>query len=317
VLWLDVEGVGDATVFAELGRRFGLHPLALEDAVNLHQRPKVEDYGDHVYMVARMPSGGGHMDLEQVSVFFGVGFVITVQEHPGDCFEHVRQRIRSARGRIRNAGADYLAYAVLDAIIDGYYPVIEGLNTRLEMLEERVLISVDEDIVPQIIDARHELHTLRQALSISREAVGQLARGDSALVTDETRLFLRDCQDHTAQLLDAIESCRELSAALVDLHGSRLNSRMNEIMKVLTMIATIFIPLGFIAGIYGMNFDPSASPWNMPELGWYLGYPFALALMLVTVLALLVLFRRKGLLGGGARVPRQRRRGRDPRGGTR
>ncbi len=286
--------MGDAETFKEIGDQFGLHPLALEDAVNLRQRAKTEDYDDHAYIVLQMPPEKDEAPFEQVSVFLGADFVITVQEKPGDCLEAVRHRISNAHGRIRRSGADHLAYTVIDAVIDRYFPLIEQINTRLETLEEQVIRSPDDETVTEIHAIRHELQALRRVLSATREAIGLLARGEYVSVSEETRVFLRDCQDHTAQLLDAIEACRELSANLMDLHLSGVSNRMNEVMKVLTLIATIFIPLSFIAGVYGMNFDRSSSPWNMPELGWSLGYPFALGLMLATAVSFLIFFRRTG-----------------------
>lgn len=297
VTWLNIDGVGSAETINALGEQFGLHPLALEDVVNLHQRPKTEDYEDHAYIVIKMPTDSRGLYLEQLSIFVGPGYVITVQEHEGDCLESVRYRLRKSIGRIRKLGADYLAYAVIDVVIDQYFPIIERINERLEELEDRIMRSPDEETLAEIHTIRHDLHTLRRAIAPTREAINQLMRSEMAVITDGTRLFLRDCQDHTAQLLDAIEACRELSMGLTDLHLSSASNRMNEVMKVLTLIATIFIPLGFIAGLYGMNFDPSISPWNMPELSWYFGYPMALGLMVVTTLGFLVFFRRRGWLG--------------------
>jgi len=304
VLWLNIDGVGDAATFQDVGTQFGLHALALEDVVNLHQRPKAEDYDDHAYVVVKMP----HLDedtlyLEQVSLFFGEDFVITVQERAVDCLEPVRQRIRKMRGRLRTSGADYLAYSVMDAIVDAYFPIVDRLNSRLDGLETRVLQAPDDDAVAEVHGIRHDLHALRRALVASREAVGLLARGETGPVQPETCTFLRDCQDHTAQLLDAVDACRELSAGLMELHQSSMSSRMNEIMKVLTLIATLFIPLGFIAGLYGMNFDRKASVFNMPELRWRFGYPFALGLMLATTIGLLLFFRRRGWLGRPRSAP--------------
>jgi len=297
VAWLNIEGVGDGETFKALGEAFDLHPLALEDVVNVHQRPKAEGYERYAYVVLQMPAGEEGLPLEQVSLFVGPDFVITVQERPGDCFEPVRQRLRQARGRIRRAGADYLAYAVIDAIIDNYFPVVEAINAHLDRIEGQIIQSPESESVSEIHAIRHDLHTLWRALVPSREAIGLLGRGGTGPIGEETRLFLRDCQDHTAQLLDAVEACRELGSSLMDLHLSGLSNRTNEAMKVLTLIATIFIPLGFIAGLYGMNFDRTASPWNMPELGWSLGYPFALGLMVATAVGFLIFFRRRGWLG--------------------
>lgn len=297
VLWIDVTGVGDRAIFEGLGARFGLHPLALEDVVHLHQRPKAEDYGSHAYVVLQMPAPAGELLFEQVSLFVGPSFVITVQEREGDCLDPVRARLREGRGRVRGAGADYLAYTLIDTLIDSFFPIVEGLNTRLEALEEEVARGRGDQAVRELQPIRHELHALRRALASTREAVGLLIRGDVGPIADETRLFLRDCQDHTAQLLDAIEACRELSADLIDLHLSSASHQLNEVMKVLTLISTIFIPMSFVTGLYGMNFDPEASPWNMPELAWRWGYPAALGGMGLLALSFLLFFYRRGWLG--------------------
>jgi len=298
VLWVNIEGIGDASTFKELGDLFGLHSLALEDVVHLHQRPKAEEYDDHAYVVLQMPTSDDTASLEQVSIFFGADYVITVQDgQPGDCLEPLRQRIRGARGRIRQHGADYLAYAVMDTIVDSFFPVVEQLNGRLEQFEDQVIDRDGDELVAEIHAARHELHMLRRVLASSREAIGLLVRGEAGPISELTLPFLRDCHDHTAQLLDAVEALRELVAGLMDLHLAGTSNRMNEAMKVLTIIATIFIPLSFIASLYGMNFDRLSSPWNMPELGWRFGYPFALSLMLGTSVGFLLYFRHRGWLG--------------------
>ncbi|MEK7703525.1 MAG: magnesium/cobalt transporter CorA, partial [Myxococcota bacterium] len=297
VLWLDVVGLGDAELVLELGSLFALHSLALEDAVNVHQRPKAEDYGDSVYVVLRMPSLVGSLDLEQVSFFLGTDFVITLQQHAGDLFGPVRERIRHDKGRVRQHGADYLAYALIDAIVDHYFPILEQYGERLDTLEERILARPEPASVSEVHAIRHELYALRRALWPTRDALAELGRTEATAISHETQLFLRDCHDHAVQLIDMVEACRELAASLMDLYLSGLSQRMNEVMKVLTLIATIFMPLAFVAGLYGMNFDPAASPWNMPELRWPFGYAFALALMASIAGGMLGYFRRKGWLG--------------------
>ncbi len=294
-LWIDVVGVGHAESVAAIGELFGLHRLALEDVVNVHQRPKVEHYPDHVFVVARMAfrHEAGPMDTEQVAIFFDRSYTLTFQEHPGDCFDPVRKRLREGRGRIRAAGPDYLTYALLDAVVDGYFPMLQDFAERLESLEEEILERPTDEVMGRVHVARRELMALRHAIWPMRDAVNTLYREPSALIDDEDRLYLRDCYDHTIQLIDLLETFREVASSLLDLYMSSVSNRMNEVMKVLTIIATIFIPLTFIAGIYGMNFDPDASPWNMPELGWYWGYPAALAVMGVLALGLVYFFRRK------------------------
>lgn len=300
VLWLNVDGLGDVKVLEKLGQRFGLHPLCLEDVLNIPQRPKLEDFDDYEFMVFRMVILQQLQELtgntEQISLFLGPTYVLTFQEQIGDVFDPVRERLRQTRGRIRHSGADYLAYALLDAAIDGFFPVLEQLSERLGQLEESVLSDPNPGNLEEIYRVRRALTNLRRAVWPAREAVNAFARTDSALVTDMTRLFLRDCYDHILQVIDVLETYRDLASGLMDTYLSSQSNRMNEVMKVLTIIATIFIPMTFIAGIYGMNFDPQRSPWNMPELSWYWGYPFSLLLMLGIAFVLVIFFRRRGWL---------------------
>ena len=306
VTWIDVQGLGDLDVLRALGERFGLHPLALADIVHPNQRAKVEDYEAHLFIVVRMPNLDDRLWTEQLSMIVGAGFVVTFQEQPGDCFDEVRERLREGKGRIRAEGADYLAYTLLDALIDSYFPLLERYGEALDAIEREVVATPDAGHLTRIHVLKRDLLELRRALWPMREVTSQLLRDDVAFIGASTRLFLRDCADHVFQLMDMVEIDRELASSLIDLHLSSLSMRMNETMKVLTIIATIFIPLGFIAGVYGMNFDRSVSPFNMPELGWYLGYPFALGLMLAVALGLLAYFRRKGWLRrAAARLSRQ------------
>ena len=298
VSWINIDGLGDPDTLSQLGGMFGLHALALEDVVNLHQRPKFEDYGDIDFIVLRMPSLSPHLDLEQVSMFATDRFVITIQERPGDCFDALRDRIRNGKGRIRQRRGAYLAYAVLDAIVETFYPVVESYTDRLEEIESRVLANQTEDVVAEIHAVRHDLRALRRAVAPTREVLASMARADASDPQSDTHIFLRDCHDHTVQLMEALDTNRELAASLMDLHLSNVSMRMNEVMKVLTIIATIFMPLGFIAGLYGMNFDGDLSRWNMPELRWRYGYLFALGAMGLTAIGLVFFFRSKGWLGG-------------------
>lgn len=307
-IWVNVDGLGDTELIEGIGRRFGLHPLALEDVVGTHQRAKVESYEDHLYVVLKMVSLKESLEAEQVSIFLGPGYVISFQERRGDCLEIIRERLRKGRGRVRSAGPDYLAYAILDAIVDHYFPVIEALGEKLESLEEDVLSDPHAETVSEIHAVRRELLGLRRAAWPLREVMSGLYRDESPLISPSTRPYLRDCYDHTVQLIDVIETYRELAAGLIDIYLSSLGQKNNEVMKVLTIIATIFIPLGFIAGVYGMNFNPERSPWNMPELNWVYGYPFALFLMTATALGLIGYFAKKGWLGEVRRRRRRRRR---------
>jgi len=299
VVWLNIDGLGSADVVRVLGERFGLHRLALEDVLNPPQRPKAETFPGHVFAIARMLSCEAELSSEQLSLFVGEGYVITFQEQPGgDVFNSVRERIRAAKGKIRKAGPDYLAYALLDAVVDAYFPVLENYAERVEELELRILTKPDKTLMGDLHNLRRDLVGLRRSVWPLRDALAALVRDDATVFLPETRLFLRDCQDHAVQVIDLIESYRELTAALAEVHLESVNNRMNEVMKVLTIIATIFMPLSFIASLYGMNFNYKSSPWNMPELEWFYGYPFALGLMAVVAGGLLWLFRRKGWLGG-------------------
>lgn len=298
VLWANVDGVGHPDTLREVGEVFGLHGLALEDVADVPQRAKVEDYEGHLFVVARMTGHESPGVTEQLSLFLGDGVVLTFQEREGDPLDPVRERIRRGSGRIRHMGADYLAYAVLDAVVDYYFPVLEGYADRLDELEEEILASCSRETMGRLHSLKRELVGLRRAIWPMRDMVNSLLRDDHPRVSDTTRVFLRDLYDHTVQAIDLVETCRDLAASLTDLYLSTTSNRMNEIMKVLTMFSALFIPLSFIAGVYGMNFDTGRSPLNMPELHWYWGYPFALSLMAAFAVGLLLYFRRKGWVGG-------------------
>lgn len=295
VVWVNIVGLGDEATLRQIGRLFGMHRLALEDVVTLHQRAKVEPFGDQLFVVARMMDAA-EMKSEQLSLFMTEGVVLTFQEREGDCFDHVRARIRERQGIIRSSGADYLVYALLDATIDSYFPLIEVLGMTLSDLEDEVLEHPEKSTAERIHETKRQLIGLRRNIWPHREMLSALDRGTSNLLQPETRVHLRDVYDHAIQIIDLVESYREVSSDLMGLYLSSVSNRMNEVMKVLTIFATIFMPLGFIAGLYGMNFDPEVSRWNMPELGWSFGYPFALGLMAASAGALLYVLRRKGWL---------------------
>ncbi|MEN9219150.1 MAG: magnesium/cobalt transporter CorA, partial [Gloeomargarita sp. DG_2_bins_126] len=283
----------------ELGQVFCLHPLTLEDVVNVPQRPKVEQYADHIVLITRMvmpKAADAGFETEQVSFILGAaGYLLTVQEEAEqDTFASVRERIRTGKGMIRNYGADYLAYALLDTIVDGFFPVLEMYGERLEELEDEVVVNPTRATLAKIHQLKRDLLSLRRLIWPLRDAVNVLIRDAEDFFGAEVRVYLRDCYDHTVQVMDIVETYREVASGLMDVYLSAIGNKMNEIMKFLTVISTIFIPLTFIAGVYGMNFDPDKSPWNMPELDWYWGYPFALGLMLVIAIALIIFFKRRG-----------------------
>ncbi|MCC5887494.1 MAG: magnesium/cobalt transporter CorA [Gammaproteobacteria bacterium] len=307
VRWVNVDGLGDIATLQGVGTAFRLHPLALEDIVNLHQRPKVEAYDGYLFIVLRTPvllPPEGHafpdrLETEQITLALGRDFVVTFQERPGDQFEPVRRRLRSPGGQTRQRGADYLAYALIDAAIDAFFPILEAYGERVEELEDDVVAHPGNRQIARIHDLKRNLLTARRALWPMRDMLNALLREDSPFIEEHTRVYLRDCHDHAIQLIDMIETYREICSGLVDIHLSSVSNRMNEVMKVLTIIATIFIPLTFIVGVYGMNFDPAAGPLSMPELSWRYGYPLILLLMALIAAGLVLWFRRKGWIGKG------------------
>lgn len=291
VVWIDVTGLGDVPLLRQIGEAFGLHRLALEDVVNVTQRAKVEDYGDHMFVVLRMVDPTNTTETEQFALFLGVDFVLTFQERPGDCFGMVRSRLRDANGQMPKRGADYLAYALLDSVVDAYFPVLERHDGRIETLELAVLEGkASDNVVPELHSVRRCLLELRRAVWPLREAMSSLARGENRHFSADVVPYLRDVGDHVVQLIDLLENHREMSSSLLELHLSMVNHKLNEVMKLLTVISTIFIPLTFLVGVYGMNFK-----W-MPETDVWWGYPSCLLLMLGVALWMLRWFRRRGWL---------------------
>ena len=301
VLWVNVEGLGSPEIIKRLGEIFNIHPLAMEDIIHLHQRAKFEQYDENFFLVAHMIEGKASapnhlasqeiVATEQISMYVGSNFVVTFQEGPVDATKPVIDRLRKARGLLRSRGSDYLTYAIIDSIIDAYYPVLEVFGERLEVIEDRILEDPSKRIVSQVHIAKRELLGLRRALFPLREALGSILRTSPANFTAETLLHLRDCYDHVIQITDLIETYRELCSDLMDVYLSSISNRLNEVMKTLTVVTTICAPPTLIAGIYGMNFHTD-SPYNMPELSWSYGYFFALALMALTsTLMLILLFR--------------------------
>jgi magnesium transporter len=301
-IWLNVDGLGNIDTIKQVGEMFDIHPLALEDVLSLHQRAKVDIYDGHLFIATRMPlnadgeTAEDHAiaDTEQLSICLGEDFVVTFQEVPGDVFDPVRRRLRAPTGQMRQRGTDYFAYALIDAALDAYFPLLEHYGEYVESLEIDVLQNPDHRHSERIHDLKRDLLTLRRAIWPQREMLAALARDETPLVSDATRIYLRDAYDHAIQLMDMLETYREIASGLVDIQLTSVSNKMNEIMKVLTVIATIFIPLTFIVGVYGMNFDPAKSPYNMPELEWRFGYIAVWVLMLAVAGGLGAWFWRKG-----------------------
>jgi len=289
ITWIDVEGLTDINIIDKIGEAYGLHSLVREDILNTTKRPKFEDYENYIYIVLRMIYQN-HKDQqisEQLSLILGPDWVLTFQEVPGDIFTPVRERIKQGKGKIRFSGADYLAYALVDAVVDNYFSVIERLGERLEALEDSVVQAPDAGTLKAIHTAKRDMLFMRRAVWPMREVIGGLLRDDSELVQAGTRIYLRDVYDHAVEVIEVVEMYRDMVSSLLEVYLSSINNRMNAVIKVLTIIATIFMPLTFIVGLYGMNFK------HMPELDWQYGYPLCLALMAAVTVGMIVFFRRK------------------------
>ncbi len=290
VTWINVDGIHQVEVVERIGRCFKLHPLLLEDVVNTDQRPKMEDYGDYIFIVLKMlyySEKESEIRAEQVSLVLGSNFVLTFQEKEGDVFTPIRDRIRNGKGRIRKMGSDYLAYSLLDAIVDNYFTILEKIGEKVEDIEEDLVTNPSTETIHSIHNLKREMIYLRKSVWPLREVVSRLERWDSALIKDTTVIYLRDVYDHTIQVIDAVETFRDILSGMLDIYLSSISNRMNEVMKVLTIIATIFIPLTLIAGLYGMNFR------YMPELEWRWGYPIVIIVMLIIGISMLIYFRRR------------------------
>ncbi len=293
VLWLHLQGMPTSGQLTALGQMFGLHALALEDVQHRERRAKVADYETHQCVILSLVhrDAEGVCRVDQVTLFLGRFGLISINDGDCDVFEPVRQRIRGRSG-ICNQGADYLLYALIDAIVDTGFALLEQTGDELETLEDEILLEPGSEARNRIHLVRRELMLMRRAWWPQREAISTLMRGDQPWISALTRVYLRDCYDHGVVIVDFVETYREMAASLLDIYLSAISQRMNNIMKALTIAATIFLPLTFITGLYGMNFD-TASPWNLPELHWRYGYPFALSLMLAVVVIMLWFFKRK------------------------
>jgi magnesium transporter len=298
VSWLDARGLGSEDKLWQFSQVFQIHPLMLEDVVNVPHRPKVDFYEDQILLIMQMvrsKDGGSGVGSEQVSFVLGRDFLVTFQEEPEwDSFEPVRDRIRRGTGSIRRQGADYLAYALLDTIVDSFFPVLEELGEALEELENEVVENPTQATIEKIYRMRRGLMKLRRYIWPQRNVINSLIRDSDDLISQEVKVYLQDVYDHIVQVVDILENYRETASSLMDVYLSSISNRMNEVMKLLTVISSIFIPLTFIAGVYGMNFNPEKSPWNMPELEWPWGYVACLGVMGAIALLQVIFFWRRG-----------------------
>lgn len=294
ITWIHVSGHPAEMTLRELGTSFGLHSLALEDVLNIGQRPKVEPFEDQLFIIMSLPMmEGDDVDVHQVSLFVGENYVISFCEADPVAFAPIVKRLKTTGSRMRSLGADYLMYSILDAVIDHAFPIMEAFGLRLEDLEEQILDGADHESLEKIHIIRRELILMRRKVWPQREVINQLLRDENPLIRNDTRVYLRDCYDHTIQVMDMLETYRDMVGSMLELYMSSVSNRMNNVMRVLTVIATIFIPLTFIAGVYGMNFDRSAGPWSMPELGQPFGYVFVWLVMLAVALGMIAFFRSR------------------------
>jgi len=290
VSWLNIDGLHEVDILREVGEAFDVHNLVLEDILDTGQRPKIEVHEDHIYIVLRMldlDPATGEINNEQLSLLLGEDYVVSFQERESEVFDTVRERIRTRRGRIRKRRADYLAYALIDAVVDNYFSILEELGTRIESLEDELMNDPGSDTLQRIHFFKREIIKVRRAVWPLRKLLGILEKKESDFIREETTLFFRDVNDHVIQIVDTVEPFREILAGLLDIYLSTMSNRMNEVMKTLTIIATIFIPLTFIAGIYGMNFQ------HMPELTWHGGYYLILGVMFALAAIMVIFFKRK------------------------
>jgi magnesium transporter len=290
VTWINIDGLHEVGIIEKIGKHFSIHPLILEDILHTGQRPKMEDFEDYIFLVVKMfyyDEKDDEIKMEQVSLLLGSNFVISFQEREGDIFDPIRERIRNHKGRIRMMKADYLGYALLDTIVDNYFIILEKIGEDIENIEEELVTRPTPETLQTIHNLKRELIVLRKSIWPLREVVNSLERGESPLINEATGVYLRDVYDHTIQVIDTIETFRDMVSGMLDIYLSSISNKMNEVMKVLTIIATIFIPLTFVAGIYGMNFE------FMPELKWHWGYFAALLVMVAVAVIMVFYFRRK------------------------
>jgi magnesium transporter len=300
--WIQVQGLHNIEKLRTVWDYFELHPLIQEDIVHVSQRPKIEEYEDAVFIVMRMITHRNNsqtpenLQTEQISIVLGENYVLSFQDSDDPVFDPIIKRLEMKSTRLRKLGSDYLAYALIDTIVDHYFQALDLIGETIEETEELIIEDPEEKYLQKIHAMRRDLIHFRKSVWSLRDGLNSLIRDESPLVSDEVKVFIRDVYDHLVQVIDIVETNREMVFGLYDMYMSGLSHRMNEVMKVLTIIATIFIPLTFIAGIYGMNFNSDASPWNMPELGWYYGYPASLVVMLVLTIVMIIYFRRKDWL---------------------
>lgn len=297
--WIHVQGRIQPQQLRELGESFGLHPLALEDVLNSGQRPKIDEYEQQLFITLAVPQdGAGEIEFEQLSLFLGSSYLISFYPGNSEVLEPIRKRLRSQGDRLHTQKADYLLYSVLDLVVDIGFPLLEEFGNLIETLEDQLLDAPGKNTLNQIHAIRRELLQLRRMIWPQREVINRLLHDDHPLIQPSTHIYLRDCYDHNIQIMDLLENYRDMASSMLDVYLSSVSNRLNDTMRVLTLIATVFMPLTFVAGVYGMNFGNNSanSPWAMPELNWYYGYPMAWGIMIAIAIVMLIFFKRKGWL---------------------
>lgn len=300
--WVELKGYGDRSLLENFCHMFRIHRLEMEDVINTYQRPKLEEFDDHLFVVSRIISVAkdGGLKNDQLSLFVNEKMVITIQENYDDIFEPVRSRIRTGKGHLRSSSSDYLAYALLDSVVDTYFPLLENIGEKLDALEDELFAKPNRESLQKIQLTKRELIVLRRTIFAERDKINDLLRSVNDFISDQTKVYFRDTYDHTIQVMDLVESYKEIVASLMDIYLSNVSNKLNQVMKVLAIISTIFIPLTFIVGVYGMNFaytDPVSGammPMNMPELHSPYGYPAVMIFMLLVVIVQLIIFWKKG-----------------------
>lgn len=291
ITWINIDGIENTEILKDLGEYFNIHPLTLEDILNTDQRPKLEDFENYIYIILKMLSYDNEKEdeisSEQVSLILGKNYVISLQESEGDIFDPIRERIRNGKGRVKKEGSDYLSYLLLDAVVDNYFTILEKVSEKIEGLEDEIVKSPTQETLNTIHNLKTEMLYLKKSVWPLREVVNKLERGELSLIKKTTSVYLRDIYDHTIQVIDTVETLRDMLSGMLDIYLSSVSNRMNEVMKVLTIIATIFIPITFIAGIYGMNFS------NIPELGWPWSYLVFWIVVLIIGVTMIIYFKRK------------------------
>lgn len=296
ITWINISGLNDVNIISQIGKFYGLHPLIIEDILNTEQRPKLDVFENYLFIILRIHSYDektNTLNSDQISLILGHDFVITIQEKPSTVFNPIKDRLQNPQSLIRKKASDYLAHALLDASVDTYYQILETLGDVIEKVEEQTIANPTTEIVKQIHALKRNMIFLRKSVWPLREIISGLYHKVSSLIKDSTMLYLKDVYDHTVQVIDTVETYRDLLSGMMDIYVSSVNNKLNEVMKVLTIFATIFIPLTFVCSLYGMNFDTTASAFNMPELHWRYGYIFVLSIMLAMVIAMLAFFKRK------------------------